>query len=776
MQFLLLSTGAAVITMAALAAVPVVIHLINMMRHRRVKWAAMEFLLQSYKRQRNWIFLRQLLLLLVRMAIMVAVLAMLAQLDTSDRWAAMFGGKTTHHYILLDDSYSMSDRAGGTRAFDRANQVNGRIADRAASHQTRQKLTLIRFSQAAPGGDGGTAAQDIDLNAVTIDASVRELLEEKRRGTDVTQLAVGPVAALHLVKRLMTEALDERCVVYVVSDFRTGQWQNPAQIRKVLRAFEAGTEFHLIHCVKSQRPNLGITHLAPADQTRAAGVPLYVVVKVKNHGPTAVQKVAMKVQSVFCDPDKQEIGSAGELQGRREELRTVLIDSIDPGETVSRRVQVYFPEAGQHVIEAILPEDAVAADNHRYCAVDFLEGVPVLIVDDDAYKRNDAYYLSSIFQPGQRARTGIRPVTETSAFLRDTSTEVLQTYHAVYLLDVPRLDPSGVNNLKQFVRAGGGVGIFLGPSSNVQFYNGLYNDENGLFPVPLDREVFLEPAPVENAPDFIAEEHPVFRHLAGEGNTYLRGVTMERYFRAQEDWAPDPQSTTKVLARLRNRRPLVVERKFGDGRVVAFLSTLGPEWNNWARDDSFGLMVLNLQSHLFAPARADTPRTVGSPIDLELDASTFRTDVTFVLPDPGPSGRKQIDKNAARVRENSPVARVSLGRSGHENRRNGETERAGIYEMWALAKKNNDVDVRRFAVNVDPKEGNLTLLGQQQLIAALDPVKFEYHQSDEVQYDLADQPTSNWSDAILVLLICILLGEQVLAYSASYHPARGGVR
>ena len=35
-----------------LVALPVLIHLINLLRHRRVKWAAMEFLLESRKKER----------------------------------------------------------------------------------------------------------------------------------------------------------------------------------------------------------------------------------------------------------------------------------------------------------------------------------------------------------------------------------------------------------------------------------------------------------------------------------------------------------------------------------------------------------------------------------------------------------------------------------------------------------------------------------------------------------------------------------------------------
>ena len=54
---------------AALISVPIIIHLINRMRYKRVRWAAMEFLLASYKKHRRWVWLKQLLLMLSRIAI-----------------------------------------------------------------------------------------------------------------------------------------------------------------------------------------------------------------------------------------------------------------------------------------------------------------------------------------------------------------------------------------------------------------------------------------------------------------------------------------------------------------------------------------------------------------------------------------------------------------------------------------------------------------------------------------------------------------------------------
>ena len=60
-------------------ALPVLIHLINMMRHRRVEWAAMEFLIVSQKKFRTWIIFKQLLLLLLRMLAIAGIVFLVAQ-------------------------------------------------------------------------------------------------------------------------------------------------------------------------------------------------------------------------------------------------------------------------------------------------------------------------------------------------------------------------------------------------------------------------------------------------------------------------------------------------------------------------------------------------------------------------------------------------------------------------------------------------------------------------------------------------------------------------
>src|SRR6516165_159248 len=101
-----------VIPGALLVAAPIIIHFINRLRFRRVKWAAMEFLLASQQRNRRRILLEQLLLLLLRILAVAALVALVARPLIDPESFSLFRGQKTHHFVLLDDSRSMRDRVG----------------------------------------------------------------------------------------------------------------------------------------------------------------------------------------------------------------------------------------------------------------------------------------------------------------------------------------------------------------------------------------------------------------------------------------------------------------------------------------------------------------------------------------------------------------------------------------------------------------------------------------------------------------------------------------
>src|SRR5207244_548473 len=87
----------------ALISSPIIIHLINRMRFKRLRWAAMEFLLKAQKRNRRRLIIEQLLLLLLR-CMLVALLGLLVSRLVPQSAAATGEVLDYTHIVLVDNS------------------------------------------------------------------------------------------------------------------------------------------------------------------------------------------------------------------------------------------------------------------------------------------------------------------------------------------------------------------------------------------------------------------------------------------------------------------------------------------------------------------------------------------------------------------------------------------------------------------------------------------------------------------------------------------------
>src|SRR3989442_11000930 len=131
----------------AAASLPILIHLINRMRFKRIRWAAMEFLLKSQKRNRRRLIIEQLILLLLRILLVLLAGLLLARLLAS----GFVQQQSTLHLLIIDDTVSMSDHwreDGETKdTFNFAKQtVLDKIAKNAAQASAAQSLIVLRLS------------------------------------------------------------------------------------------------------------------------------------------------------------------------------------------------------------------------------------------------------------------------------------------------------------------------------------------------------------------------------------------------------------------------------------------------------------------------------------------------------------------------------------------------------------------------------------------------------------------------------------------------------
>ncbi|HUS33842.1 MAG TPA: BatA domain-containing protein [Verrucomicrobiae bacterium] len=97
--------------------VPIIIHLVNRMRHRTVHWAAMQFLLQATQSSTSHAKLRQFLILALRVLAVIAMILFLARPLAGGWLGWALAPAPDSILLLLDRSASMEARvAGGTQS------------------------------------------------------------------------------------------------------------------------------------------------------------------------------------------------------------------------------------------------------------------------------------------------------------------------------------------------------------------------------------------------------------------------------------------------------------------------------------------------------------------------------------------------------------------------------------------------------------------------------------------------------------------------------------
>jgi hypothetical protein len=104
-----------------------------------------------------------------------------------------------------------------------------------------------------------------------------------------------------------------------------------------------------------------------------------------------------------------------------------------------------------------------------------------------------------------------------------------------------------------------------------------------------------------------------------------------------------------------------------------------------------------------------------------------------------------------------------------------DTTAAGFYRV-ERSKLDDTVTVATVPLNVEPAEGELARFEESDLRERLGDVRFIYRTAGRFALAESESGSSYLSSLLLYLLIAILLGEQALAYSASYHPPRQEAR
>lgn len=557
---------------APLLAATLAVHWFNLRRERRVAWGAMELLLASHRRRRVWIELRTSLLLALRLAAVCLAALALARPNLAD----LFGGVSQRRVVLLDDSFSMTDRSGESSPWDLAGAtLRGSRPSDAASPQTTIVLLASELLAVAAEGEG----PQLPLQGP------RPLPESARPCEAATPL--GP--AIERLRLLLSGSpLEDPVALDVVSDFRRGPAGDSQELVDQLRRIAPMVErVRLLRCGSSGTQNLALAGLTPGPGALAAGTEVPLKITLLNQGDAAAAEVRVRL---YCDGQP---------------LPAVELGEAPPHAIRSVSASVWIDRPGDHVVTAELEADAVATDNLRYLPLRLPESRTVLVVgaEEDAA---DTRSLRAAIAPGGTVRTGWRSLCIGPDRLAERVSE--GGFDAVVLVDVPSLSGQASAALGGWVRDGGGLLVLLGPRANRQFYNEqlFAAAESPLMMLELGAPTQTPPGKSPGTADLSATPHPLTRSMTGGLSALASGVTINYLHRSQT-------SEVQTLASLWDGSPLFCAARSGRGRVACLLTHPSAEvgWSTLSASPVFPIWVQDCLGYLSQPRLRPDLRTLG---------------------------------------------------------------------------------------------------------------------------------------------------------------------
>lgn len=611
---------------ALLAGIPILVHMLHRQKVSPVAWGAMQFLRDSKISQRRRKRIDHWWLMLTRMAAMAILALLLARpVIVSETFGPLAGGEAVDVAVVLDHSLSMGRRNGPQTLFEQGLSTLEKLRQLMRESDSMSIVLAehrpnVRTSAPAGKEAAGAAIEALrQLPAGLTDGSIPD--------------------ALLAARDLVNKGRNIRKSILVISDEQRSGWQldQEERWRAALGERAAGPDkdlrvYLLPAAMSSTTPNLSISGITIEPGLVGTDRAAQVLATVTNAAPPSAGGMPAAPVQLIVD-------------GRA--VATQQVQGLAAGQSQTIRFETTFAQPGSHWVkvqaEAV---DALEADNAAVAAVQVWQKVPVLVIDGELTNTGSfdaSQFLTAALQPVDPAMAGGTLIQPKTVSVSEGAGTDLDGYMVVVLNDVPRLPPAMVGKLVDYVQAGHGLWIILGPRCEAEFYNGTMR-RTALLGAQV-RRIRQAPGQAGATVDVRQPDHPAVAPLTQSERNAFAGVHVRRW------WQIDPESArerivlglavgdaTDAAPAESETGPLMLEQEVGrsGGRVTLWTSSVEGQWNNLPQSaGTFVPLVQETIHHLASGQTRGSQRQleVGQELIWSAPTSPSVESLTLVRPD-----------------------------------------------------------------------------------------------------------------------------------------------
>ena len=695
--------GAFAVVGAVGASIPLIIHLLNRERARRLVFSTVRFIQMSHQTNVQRHKLKRLLLLLMRILMLLLLgFAFSRPFFAENPETAPALGGVRNAVIILDTSYSM--------------QYADVFAD--AKKEAIKRLDSLESADAAAlilSADKARQVLPIDSEH----SHIRSAIEN----AELTNYTTDYLDAFQTADQILKTVSVGQKQIFLVADLQKSGWENFLETDRL----SPDVDIEFVDVSAEQQSNRAVTAINVPPVVLLDQKDTELVARIHNYSTERVENLPV---SLFIDNDKVE---------------TMQLD-IEPNDSsdAAFRIKIDLQTEAAHTGRVEIESDALDIDNVRYFTVQSMKSIKVHCVNGER-KRNDiddeTFFLTRALVDVGDEGVPIDYTESTSI----PSADAMQRYDVLILANVGKIGATEAENLKAYVNAGGGLILTMGD----QVDSGVYQQqlgqqhpggtEDSLLPCtlmqavgdPIGKEEFQVIANVEY-------RHPIFTPFSNPNHGDFAKGRFFRYYQST------PTSDATVIAVFDDGNPAVVEKVYGNGRVLCYTSTIDREWNDLPIHGVYLPFLHETMKYLALKQAGKVPDyRVGDGVNYSGDKKSAGKEVAVFDPD-----RKET--------------RVTLNEQG--NLFYEETKNPGIYSVHRSGEQRH-----YFVINVDTVESDLSPRNPEELTSMLvgttetDRTPTELTPEVVKKYKEDVERNQSLATYLLLAVFALAIGEMFLA-------------
>jgi hypothetical protein len=563
----------------AAAAIPLILHLLNLRKLRTIEFSSLRFLKELQQTKIRRLKLRQIILLIIRTLIIVFIVLTFARPTLH---GTFFGSGSQAHstmVIILDNTFSMSAADNHGERFKQAKDAAIRITEML---KEGDEAYFIRLSE-IPHATIGPATHDIE--------SLKKIINES--ATSAIRRSIGD--ALRTSAKLLEHSSNANKEIYIITDRQQTELALPTRGAESLRLFSAQTHLYLVPIGSDAVPNTSIDSLSIVSTILEKDKPISLFVSVRNWSPNPLINYVLSTY----------------ISGKKSAQNSI---NVEPWATGSLEITATAQQTGLLRGYVELEDDAIEIDNRRYFVLSIPEETKVAILAGSAL---DSRFIHSALE----ARSGEQGSVITIEDITQSKLQYIDfnSMDVVISVNITSFNSGICTRLKEYVSQGGGLIIFPGPNIDINNYNRELLAKLEI--PPIEKIIGTNAQPSNLVFQSFDFDHPLFSNIFEKQQPGMTsgGAGVE-----------SPNITTALVRKVDKKSrsiismsdgsPALSEHGLGGGRILLFSISPSLDWSDFPIKGIFAPLIY--RSVIYASPREDmnTSIIVGDEIMLPIIA------------------------------------------------------------------------------------------------------------------------------------------------------------